>query len=102
MGRMPCRLKIDRGIKQDALSVASGNPEACSQIDEFLGSLRSNPLPWGRQELSPQSFYVKLPCGIIVGWEIIGDMLKLVTRGPGPYILVRILGIVREIPRPPK
>jgi hypothetical protein len=44
------------------------------------------------------AFYLQLPCGIFVGWEIVGDLFHLVLHGPDDTCLVRILGVGWESP----
>jgi hypothetical protein len=96
---VPCSIKVDRRAKRDALDIVAGNPLAWAEIDLFLRALPSDPLPRNRREFAPAAFFVQLPCGVYVAWEIIGDMVRLVTLGPSHVILVRVLGVGRQKPR---
>ena len=96
---MPCSIKVDRRVKRDVLDIVAGNPQAWAEIDLFLRALPSDPLPRNRKEFAPAAFYVQLPCGVYVAWEIVGDMVRLATLGPSKDILVRVLGVGRQKPR---
>ena len=72
--------------------------EAFDQIRTFLYELQDDPLPMGRQRLRDSVFYVKLPCGYFVGWEIVGDVLKMALTQDVNGITVRIVGVGRRKP----
>jgi hypothetical protein len=72
------------------------------QIGAFLVALQHDPLPAERQALARKTnvpaFFVQLPCGFHVTWEIVGNLLPLALTGKATGLLVRILGIDRDRP----
>ncbi|MGA9060952.1 MAG: hypothetical protein WB341_04705 [Terracidiphilus sp.] len=90
MTRKVCKIDAAPEVEQEILDCSV---EVRQQIGDFLVRLQENPLPKGRQENDKGAYSFQLPCGIFVGWEIIGDPLHLVFRGPDETILVRILGV---------
>ena len=96
---MPCSLTVDRDAKRDALDIVADNPEAWQQINDLLLALPGDPRPVGCTRLDDTSFFVRLPCGVFIAWEIMGDMLKLATEGCSPDILVRVGLISRAKPK---
>jgi len=86
----PCRIDADAAVKQEILNCRD---EVRQQIGQFLETLQWDPLPAGRRTKGKKSFYIQLPCGIFVAWEVIGDLLHIVLHGPGESVLVRILGV---------
>jgi len=92
---MSCRLEVDTALKQDILDC---NPAARRQIGEFLLALQENPLPKDRQLMGDSAFYVQLPCGFYVSWEMIGNQMHLALTGETKGLLVRILGVGRVPP----
>jgi len=93
-----CLIDADTTVKRDILECS---PEVRREIGEFLERLQCDPLPPERKEQNKSTFYVQLPCGVFVVWEIVGDLLHLVLRGPDDTILVRIVGVVWETPSAP-
>ncbi len=93
---MSCELDVATEVKQDILDC---NQAARRQIGGFLLTLQKNPLPRNRQGMGDGAFYLQLPCGFYVSWEVLGDMLRLALTGDGNGIVVRILGVGREPPR---
>ena len=93
-----CRMDADTAVKRDILECSA---EVRQEIGEFLESLQGNPLPIGRKPMGKERFYIQLPCGIFVGWEIVGDLLHAVLHGPDDTILVRILGVGWASPAAP-
>lgn len=92
--RMPCKLEVDAALKQDILDC---DDRARREIGEFLLALQENPLPADRLLLGgapdESAFYVELPCGFYISWEIIGNLLHLALRGETDGLVVRILGV---------
>lgn len=99
MRRMTCRVQVDRGQQEVILDLDS---IARRQIGEFLLRLQQDPLPEARQDLarktSHPAFFVQLPCGFHVTWEIVGNLLALALTGKTDGLLVRILGVDRDRP----
>jgi hypothetical protein len=93
---MSCKLKVATELKQDILECNAG---ARRRIGDFLLALQKNPLPKNRQEMGDGAFYVQLPCGFYVSWEIIGNMLQLALTGEAKGLVVRILGVARSQPK---
>jgi hypothetical protein len=95
---MSCQLDVATEVKQDILDCNAG---ARRQIGDFLLGLQENPLPKNRRHLgrakNDSAFYVQLPCGFYVSWEIIGNMMHLALTGETEGILVRILGVARVL-----
>ncbi|HUD53940.1 MAG TPA: hypothetical protein VMR02_01845 [Terracidiphilus sp.] len=92
---MPCKLDIATEVKQDILDCDAA---ARRQIGDFLLQLQNNPLPENRQPISGSSFYVQLPCGFYLSWEIIGDLIHFALTGKSKELLVRVLGVARVPP----
>jgi hypothetical protein len=92
---MSCKLHIATEVKQDMLAC---NDTARRQIRAFLLALQENPLPEGRRAMGEAAFYVQLPSGFYLSWEIIGNVLRLVLTGNCEGILVRVLGVSRVLP----
>jgi hypothetical protein len=98
MRRMPCRVQVDHELQEGILDL---DATARRQIGEFLLALQEDPLPEERQALvriTPIAYFVQLPCGFYVSWEIVGDMLSLALTGKTDGVLVRILGVARDRP----
>jgi hypothetical protein len=95
---MPCKLDIAVQVKQDILDC---NIAARRQIGDFLLTLQQNLLPKHRRPLSRtidgSAFYVRLPWGFYVSWEIIGDSMHLALTGETEGILIRVLGVARAL-----
>jgi hypothetical protein len=85
-----CQIDADAAVEEEILNCRQ---DVRQQIGEFLEELQWNPLPAGRKAKTENSFYIQLPCGIFVGWEVIGDLLHIALHGPDENALVRILGI---------
>jgi hypothetical protein len=100
MRRMPCKVHVDREQQEVILDL---DAIARRQIGGFLVALQQDPLPEDRQDLarktSVPAYFVQLPCGFHVTWEIVGDMLSLALTGKTTGLLVRILGVDRDAPR---
>jgi hypothetical protein len=92
---MSCLLSIATEVKEDILDC---DEHVRREIGDFLLTLQANPLPQVRQEMLKNAFFVQLPCGFYVSWEIIGDPLHLVLTGDKKGITVRILGVSRVPP----
>ncbi len=92
----PCQIDADAAVEEEILNCRE---EVRQQIGEFLDGLQWNPLPEGRNAKSKDSFYIQLPCGIFVGWQVIGDLLHIALHGPDDSMLVRILGVGWERPK---
>lgn len=99
MRRMPCRVQVDQEQQEVILDL---DATARRQIGDFLLALQEDPLPEERLALSRKTsvpaFFVQLPCGFHVTWEIVGDMLSLALTGKTNGLLVRILGVDRDRP----
>ena len=93
-----CLIDADTTVKRDILECS---PEVRREIGDFLEHLQADPLPLDRKPMNKGAFYIQLPCGIYIGWEIVGDPLHLVFRGPDDTILVRIVGVGWETPAAP-
>jgi len=87
---------VDTAIKADILEC---DDTAFEQIRSFLYELEDDPLPKGRRRLRESTFYVQLPCGYFVSWEIAGDVLKMALTGNLSGVTVRILGVGRRKPK---
>ena len=96
---MSCKLDLDTDLKQDILDC---NADERRQIGDFLLALQENPLPMDRRKLrrakDDSAFYVQLPCGFYVSWEIIGNIFYFGAAGQTKGLLVRILGVARVPP----
>jgi hypothetical protein len=93
--RVPCKLEIASEVQQDILDCDAA---ARRQIGDFLLELQDNPLSKDRRALSDGSFYIQLPCGFYLSWEIIGDLMRFALSGKTKGLLVRILGVARVPP----
>jgi hypothetical protein len=71
---MSCQVDVDTAVKLDILGCSA---DARRQIGNFLAGLQENPLPAGRQEMQAAAFYVQLPGGYYVSWEIVGNLTAL-------------------------
>ncbi len=91
---VPCKLEIASEVQQDILDCDAA---AHRQIGDFLLELQDNPLPQAR--LTDGSFYIQLPCGFYLSWEIIGDLMRFALSGKTKGLLVRILGVARVPPQ---
>jgi hypothetical protein len=89
-GGKPCRIDADAAVKQEILSCRK---EVRQEIGAFLEKLQWDPLPAGRSAKGANSFYMQLPCGIFVVWEVIGNLLHIALHGSSDATLVRILGV---------
>ena len=99
MRRMPCRVQVDHELQEEILDL---EPDARREIGDFLLVLQQDPLPEEREALVRKSripaYFVALPCGFYVTWEIIGDQMELTLTGKTSGLLVRILGVDRVRP----
>jgi len=95
MARDLCLIDADSAVKRDILECSA---EVRREIGGFLESLQGDPLPRERKPMGKGAFYLQLPCGIFVGWEIVGDLFHLVLHGPDDTCLVRVLGVGWESP----
>jgi hypothetical protein len=97
---MSSRVQVDHGLQEEILDL---DANARREIGDFLLSLQKDPLPRERQALSRKIgtavYYVQLPCGFYVSWEVVGNMLPLALTGKVEGLLVRILGVDRDRPR---
>lgn len=93
---MPCQVNVDTEVKTDILDC---DDEARQQIGDFLLALQEDPLPEQRRPMAGASFYVKLPCGYFVGWEVLGDLMAYATTGKTKGLTVRILGVGFDQPK---
>lgn len=97
--RMPCRVQVDHELEEEILDL---DPHARRQIGDFLVALQNDPLPQERQTLARKislpAYFIQLPCGFYVSWEIVGDVLSLALTGKSKAVLVRILGVDRVRP----
>jgi hypothetical protein len=97
--RMPLRVQVDNQLQEEILDL---DANARRQIGDFLLALQEDPLPSERQALarkiSAQAYFVQLPCGFYVSWEIVGNLLHLALTGNAKGLLVRILGVDRDPP----
>jgi len=93
-----CRMDADTEVKRQILECSDA---VRREIGEFLESLQSDPLPAGRKTKDKGAFYIQLPCGVFVIWEVIGDLLHIVLRGPDDTILIRILDVGWQSPTAP-
>jgi hypothetical protein len=94
---MPCDVLVADELQQDIMDCSE---EACNQFAAFTRALQQNPLPLTRQRLTRKRgtenrFYVQLPCGYFLSWEVLGDILRFTTTGNTRGIVVRILGFSR-------
>ena len=92
---MPCKVSVDTAIKADILDC---DETAIDQIRAFLYELQEDPLPPGRQPKGDAAFYVQLPCGYFVTWQIEGDILKMALTQNVSGITIRIIGVGTKKP----
>src|SRR5271166_5858700 len=89
---MPCTLDVDTEVKKDILDC---DADVRREIGDFLLELEQSPLPRGRHKLerakSDTTFYIQLPCGFYISWEIIGNQMHLALTGKTDGLRVRIL-----------
>ncbi len=97
--RMSSRVQVDHELQEEILDL---DASARREIGDFLVGLQEDPLPRERQRLarktSTPAFFVRLPCGFYVSWEIVGNLLSLALTGKPKGLLVRILGVDRDPP----
>jgi hypothetical protein len=97
--RMPCRVQVDHELQEGILDL---DATARRQIGDFLLALQEDPLPRERQPLARKTttpaYFIQLPCGFHVSWEIVGNLLPLALTGKAKGLLVRILGVDRDTP----
>jgi hypothetical protein len=93
---MPCKVSVDAAVK---LAILDCDEIAIDQIRTFLYELQDDPLPVHRQPLGDAEFFVQLPCGYFVSWEIDGDVLGMVLKRDLTGITVRILGVGKKKPK---
>jgi hypothetical protein len=97
--RIPSRVQVDHELQEEILDL---DAYARRQIGDFLLALQDDPLPQDRQALARKisipAYFVQLPCGFYVSWEIVGDLLPLALTGKTKALLVRILGVNRDRP----
>jgi|HubBroStandDraft_1064217.scaffolds.fasta_scaffold181074_2 hypothetical protein len=98
--RMSSRVQVDQELQEEILDL---DANARREIGDFLLSLQEDPLPSERQALSRRlsaaAYYVQLPSGFYVSWEMVGNLLPLALTGKVDGLLVRILGVDRDRPR---
>jgi mRNA-degrading endonuclease RelE of RelBE toxin-antitoxin system len=96
---MSCRVQVDHELQEEILDF---DAYARRQIGDFLLALQDDPLPKERQALARRinapAYFVRLPCGFYVSWEIVGNMLRLALTGKAEGLLVRVLGVNRVSP----
>ena len=96
---MSCRVQVDRELQEEILDF---DESARRQVGDFLLALQNDPLPKERQALArgidASVYFVQLPCGFYVSWEIVGNLLRLALTGKAEELLVRILGVNRVSP----
>lgn len=92
---MPCKLQIAKEVKEDILEC---DDDVCNEIDLFLQSLQNNCLPDSRTELEPGAYFVKLPSGVFISWEVLTPSSKPISPIKLDKLVVRILGVAREAP----
>ncbi|MGD0628338.1 MAG: hypothetical protein ABR987_03240 [Terracidiphilus sp.] len=94
---MSCEIDVATELKQDILDL---DRPTRRQIRAFLLALQENPLLEGRKEMGDAAFYIQLPCGVYISWEIVGniDILKMVLTGKTKGMVVRILGVSNAEP----
>lgn len=92
---MSCKLDLATEVKEDILDC---DENVRHEIGEFLLALQQNPLPQNREHMGKGDYYVELPCGFYVAWEILGDQLHLALTGDTTGVVVRILGVSRVQP----
>lgn len=104
IGRMSCTVDVPIEVQREALAIVRGDRQATIEVGGFLQALQDNPLPNGRQMLTPgdpTAFYKKLECGVYVSWEIVAsptEMIRLFNGRVSPSVLVRVLGFGRDDP----
>ena len=92
---MPCRVSVDTAVKADILDC---DETAIEQIRAFLYELQEDPLPPRRQPRGNAAFYVLLPCGYFVTWQVEGDLLKMALTQNVSGITIRIVGVGKSKP----
>lgn len=96
---MACTLDVDRRLKGDILHASSAVRD---EIGKDLLALQENPVPADRKDLGrPNGYFHRLPCGVYVSWELIGDerdIVSLILTGICRGITVRVLGAGTESP----
>jgi len=102
--RMSCMFDFPTEVKKEGVDIVRDDDQATAEVGAFLLALQDNPLPAGRQILSPDdptSFWVKLRCGVFVSWQIkasAANMMRLVSGHVSPEIVVKVLGFGRDKP----
>jgi hypothetical protein len=101
---MSCLFDFPTEVKTEGVDIVRGDDQAVAEVGAFLLALQDNPLPAGRQKLSPDdptSFWIKLPCGVFVSWQIKAtavNMMRLAAGRVSPEIVVKVLGFGRDKP----
>jgi hypothetical protein len=101
---MSCTVDVPTKIQQEGLDTVRGDPQAIAEVGAFLLALQDDPLPGGREKLSPDdptAFWIKLPCGVYVSWEIeasLPAMIALFSGHISSEIVVHVLGFGRDKP----
>lgn len=77
------------------------NASARREIGDFLLRLQENPYPRGRRKMSEAAFYVQLPCGFYVSWEVEAaeEVLLKMIFGDTQGAVLRVLGVARAKPK---
>jgi hypothetical protein len=92
-------VQVDHELQEAILDL---DAFARRQIGDFLVALQADPLPEERQDLARKgnipAYFVQLPCGFHVTWQIVGDLLPLALSGKTDGLLVRIVGVDRDRP----
>ena len=101
---MPCTVDVPTEQQEEGLELVRGDSQAIAEVGGFLEALQEDPLPAGRQRLSPDddlAFWCKLDCGVYILWEIEAspeEMMLLSYGHVSPAVLVRVLGFGRDAP----
>jgi hypothetical protein len=101
---MSCMFDFPTDVEKEGIDIVRYDDQATAEVGAFLLALQDNPLPAGRQMLSPNdpaSFWIKLACGVFVSWQIKArpaNMMKLASGRVSPEIVVKVLGFGRDKP----
>jgi hypothetical protein len=104
---MSCTVDVPTKIQQEGLDAVRGDAQAIAEVGAFLLALQDNPFPAGREQLSPgdhTAFWIKLPCGVYVSWEIEASLLDMIALIADPRssdmseVGVKVLGVGRDKP----
>jgi hypothetical protein len=101
---MSCTVDVPTKIQQETLDVVRGDRQAIAEVGAFLLALQDDPLPAGREKLSPKdstAFWIKLPCGVYVAWEIEASLPAMIALFSGHVfseVVIKVLGFGRDKP----